>query len=123
MKMAKASKADIDAAIELCHFLDMIRGGCPAADAVEEFELKGYEDLVERGDACDDEFVLRAHERGGLFRIVWGMQVLLDPANEMVDPDLPHLAHHPKRVALEAEVERLRAAATRLSGAAAAVSP
>lgn len=107
LKMAKASQADIDRAIELCHFLEMIRDGIPAADAVEEFELKGYEDLVQRGDACDDDFVLRAHERGGLFRVVWGMQVLLDPANEVVDPNLPHLELHPKHVQAARELESL----------------
>lgn len=96
MKMAKASQADIDAAIELYQFLQCMQQGRPAADAVDEFGYKGYDDLIDRGDACDDEFVLRAHERGGLVRVVWGMQTLLDPKNEVVEPDLPHLALHPK---------------------------
>jgi hypothetical protein len=95
MKMAKASQRDIDAAIELYQFLQAMADGRAAYEAVDEFGYEGYDDLVER-QANDTEFLLRAHERGGLFRVVWGLQVLLDPANEIVDPNLPHLELHPK---------------------------
>lgn len=95
VKMAKASQSDIAAAIELYQFLEAMRDGRPAADAVEEFDYEGYGDLIERG-ADDAEYLLRAHERGGLFRVAWGLQVLLDPANEVVDPNQPHLELHPK---------------------------
>ena len=106
VKMAKASQKDIDGAIELYQFLEAMRDGRPAADAVEEFDYEGYGDLVER-KADDAEFVLRAHERGGLFRVAWGMQVLLDPENEFVDPNLPHLELHPKHEQAARELEAL----------------
>jgi hypothetical protein len=114
MKMAKASQADIDAAIELYQFLQAIGDGRPAADVVEEFDYKGYGDLLER-QAPDVEFLVRAHERGGLFRVVWGLQVLLDPANEVVDPNLPHLEVHPKhtQAAQERDAAREELAAMR----------
>jgi hypothetical protein len=95
MKMAKASQRDLDGAIELYQFLQAMADGRPASDAVDEFGYEGYGDLIDR-QANDAEFLLRAYERGGLFRVVWGMQVLLDPANEVVDPNLPHLELHPK---------------------------
>lgn len=34
--------------------------------------------------------------RTSLSRVVHGMQLLLDPANRVVDPDLPHLELHPR---------------------------
>lgn len=97
MKMGKASQGDIDAAIELYQFLQAMSNGRSAEDVVDEFGYGGYQDLLER-QASDIEFALRAHERGGLFRVVWGMQVLLDPRNEIVDPILGHLELHPKHV-------------------------
>lgn len=106
MKMAKASQADIDAAIELYQFLQAIGDGRPAADAVDEFGYTGYGDLLER-QAPDVEFLVRAHERGGLFRVIWGMHTLLDPANEVVDPNLPHLELHPKHTQAARELEAL----------------
>lgn len=109
MKMAKASQADIDAAIELYQFLQAASNGRGADEVVDEFGYKGYDDLLE-SKSTDVEFVLRAHERGGLFRIVWGMQVLLDPANEVVDPNLPHLELHPKHEQAQREIEELNKA-------------
>lgn len=106
MKMAKASQRDLDGAIELYQFLQAMADGRPASDAVDEFGYEGYGDLVDR-QANDAEFLLRAHERGGLFRVVWGMQVLLDPANEVVDPNLPHLELHPKHKQAVRELEAL----------------
>jgi hypothetical protein len=106
LKMAKASQSDIDAAIELYQFLQATSNGRGADEVIDEFGYKGYDDLLER-EATDVEFVLRAHERGGLFRVVWGMQVLLDPANEVVDPNLPHLELHPKHVQAARELESL----------------
>ena len=108
VKMAKASQKDIDGAIELYQFLEAMRAGRPAADAVEEFDYEGYGDLIERR-ADDAEYLLRAHERGGLFRVAWGLQVLLDPANEVVDPNLPHLELHPKHEQAAKERDEARA--------------
>lgn len=106
VKMAKASQKDIDGAIELYQFLRAMSSGRSCPEVVDEFGYKGYEDLLER-EASDVEFALRAHERGDLFRVVWGLQVLLDPRNEVVDPNLPHLELHPKHEQAAKELEAL----------------
>lgn len=108
MKMAKASQQDLDAAMDLRAFLLSMSEGRSPAIAVADCGRDGYDDLVRR-DAPAVDYLLRAAERGNLLRVVWGLQTLLDPANEMVDPDLPHLEHHPKRLAAEEELQRLRA--------------
>lgn len=102
MKMAKASQQDLDAAMELYQFLHAMADGRRAAIVVADFCYDGYDDLV-RNDAPDVDYLLRAEERGSLFRVAFGMKVLLDPANEMVDPVLEHLEHHPRRLQ-EAEI-------------------
>lgn len=106
MKMAKASQADIDAAIQLHQFLRAMSQGRSAPEVVDEFGYTGYDDLLER-QAADVEFALRAYENGDLFRVVWGMQTLLDPRNEVVDPNLPHLELHPKHEQAARELEAL----------------
>lgn len=106
MKMAKASQADIDTAIQLHQFLRAMSQGRSAPEVVDEFGYKGYDDLLER-QAADVEFALRAYENGDLFRVVWGMQTLLDPGNEVVDPNLPHLELHPKHKQAVRELEAL----------------
>lgn len=106
MKMAKASQADIDAAIQLHQFLRAMSQGRSAPEVVDEFGYTGYGDLLER-QAPDVEFALRAYENGDLFRVVWGMQTLLDPRNEVVDPNLPHLELHPKHEQAARELEAL----------------
>lgn len=94
LKMAKASQADIDAVLELCQMLNAIEDCRPASDAVDEFEYKGYE-----GCETDLDYLVRASRKGGLFRVAFGLQTLLDPRNEVVDPNLDHLELHPKILA------------------------
>lgn len=97
VKMAKASQADIDSVIELYQMLNAIEDCRPASDAVDEFEYKGYE-----GCETDLDYLVRASRKGGLFRVAFGMQVLVDARNEIVDPNVNHLELHPKiRAAME----------------------
>lgn len=97
--MAKASKEDLDAAVEIHHFLDAIGRGCnDLREVCEDFELKGYEDCHSLED-----YLTTAWQKGGLFRVVWGMRVLLDPRNQIVDPDLDYLALHPRFAAATAD--------------------
>lgn len=114
MKMAKASQADIDAAIQLHQFLRAMSQGRSAPEVVDEFGYTGYGDLLDR-QAADVEFALRAYENGDLFRVVWGMQTLLDPRNEVVDPSLPHLELHPKHDQAARELDAARAENERLA--------
>ena len=68
-------------------------------EAVER--LEGDEDS-EPFDRDDDEqcgralrHLLDTVNRGSLFRVAWGMSVMLDPRNRCVDPDADVIEHHP----------------------------
>jgi hypothetical protein len=105
MNMAKASKADMDMAIELCNALDAL-GNRLIPCMPEAVEQLRDGDEMERFDSDDDEqcgralrHLLEIADRGSLMRVIWGMGVLLDPANRVVDPDADTLQHHPATVA------------------------
>ena len=53
--------------------------------------------------------LLEIADRGSLFRVTFGMAVLLDPKNRCVDPDADYLEHHPEGKANEADAARWRA--------------
>lgn len=104
MKMAKASEADINMAIELANALDVLgQRFCPCMpEAIEQ--LQG-DDESEQFDRDDDKqcgramrHLLQLTDRASLFRVVFGMAVLLDPENKIVDPDADTLEHHPDTV-------------------------
>lgn len=100
VKMAKASRADLDAAFALHR-------------AFEYLLSYGYEPAESEDDEREQRFDIDDHEscrrvldrllaiarRGSLMRVVMGLDVLLDPRNEIVDPDLDYLAPHPKALA------------------------
>ncbi len=98
MKMAKASEADLDMAMKLCSALDSLeRRYMPSDDS---------EDEIVWFDNCDADDCINAMnilldilENGSLMRVVWGLAVLLDPANKIVDPDSDVLEVHPSLVA------------------------
>lgn len=95
MKMAKASEADIEMALELSTMLEGFeRGNFPVDEDAEDYE-PFYDDNPEHCRRAMDLIIdkLRA---GSLFRVVFGMSVLLDPKNEAVDHSLDYLEHHPK---------------------------
>ena len=104
MKIAKASEADLDMAMELCGAIDAMTGHWPALPT----GLCSQEDDAndDRFD-CDDDrqcgtvlrHLLAIAERASLMRVVFGMTVLLDPRNKIVNPDADCLEHHPETVA------------------------
>jgi hypothetical protein len=102
MKMARASEADMEAAFKVAQILDQLdKRYMPSYDDSEELEF------FDRNDAEQCQKVigllLDATARTSLFRVVWGMDVVLDPANELLDPDADTIEKHPKIVsALEA---------------------
>lgn len=106
MKMAKASEADLTMAMELANFLDAIeRGNMPDTlsdddDCAEWIDTKGcpqYDRLIEGLQDLLDQ--------GSISRVIWGMAVVCDQANECIDPDADTIEHHPKRQQLEKQVE------------------
>ena len=102
MKMAKASDADMDMALELTAAIEALaQRWAPTMPAAAQ-RLRGDDDDAERFDQHDDEqcgralrHLLEIANRGSLGRVVWGMSVLLDPRNQMVDPAADTLEHHP----------------------------
>lgn len=105
MKMAKASEADLNMAMDLCGALDVL-GQRFVPCMPEAIELLDADSEREPFD-CDDDaqcgralrHLLEIAERGSLSRVIWGMAVLLDPANRIVDPNADTLEHHPDVVA------------------------
>ena len=92
LQMAKASNEDIEAAIELCSSIDEMRDGVmPGADGETPFDA---DDLGDCQRALKHLF--KQCEAGSLFRVVWGMSTLLNPANKIVDPDANVLKLHPR---------------------------
>lgn len=114
MKMAKASKADLDMAADLAGAFDALSNRwCPSMPTAVE-QLEGDDDS-EHFDCNDDEQCGRAlrHlldivDRGSLFRVVMGLAVVLDPSNKCVDPDANTIEHHPDRARLVEALERLQ---------------
>lgn len=100
MKMAKASKQDIDAAIELVSVLgDVDKGYYPSTPDAEDPDEPTF------FDADDSEHLRAFYDRvkgcldsapGGMFRVIWGFSMIMN--NDMVDPDLDYLAFHPRIV-------------------------
>ena len=100
MKMARASEADLEMAMELCGALDALTGWCPS------FPTAGNGSADERDsepfDRDDPEHCVRAlgyvldlADRASLMRVVWGCAVMLDPRNRCVDPNSDTIELHP----------------------------
>ena len=101
MKMAKASDADMEMAIELTNALEKLSSQWGAL-MPEKIEVISGNEESERFDIDDHEQCKRALEylillarSASLFRVVFGMTVLLDPRNKIVDPDVDILERHP----------------------------
>jgi hypothetical protein len=115
MKMAKADDRDLRAANAVAGILEDIgKGYYPRRIAetpagIEPVEWGNDNDDPTFFDSDDAEHCKAVVERlllcensGSLFRVTFGMQVLLDPANQIVDPDADTLEVHPRfKVAME----------------------
>lgn len=103
MKMAKASKADLEMAMELCGAIDALTGNWPT---LPTGLCKPDDDEPDEAFDCDDDrqcgtvlrHLLAIAERASLMRVVWGAAVMLDPRNQCVDPDADTIEHHPDTI-------------------------
>lgn len=97
MKMAMASERDLEMANDLAGMLDSFAKGyfpLPKGsedDEAKEFDLDDPYDCIKAMDMLLEKFC-----EASLFRVTFGMMVMLDPRNEMVDPALSYLEHHPE---------------------------
>lgn len=104
MKMAKASEADLDMAMELISVLDDIESGyfpgrfgdqeSESSERIDTYDRQQYDRLIDN--------LRRLLKRGSVGRVIMGMAVVCDPSNECIDPDAPTIEHHPKRQQMEA---------------------
>lgn len=108
MKMAKASSADMEMAMKLCSALEAMDsrffpGGAEGDNDPEDFDC---DDDMHCGQAL--RHVLDILQGGSIGRVIWGMYVLLDPENKVVDPDADTLEDHPETLAAMKDAERYR---------------
>ena len=102
MKMAKASEADLKLAMNLCSALDALTGrwGATMPEAIQQPEGNSDTEYFDPDDSeqCKRVVAYLSELAGSasLMRVVWGMVVLLDPNNEIVNPDADTLEIHPK---------------------------
>lgn len=95
MKMARASDADMEAALDVSRLIEELeKGYMPSTDDDENIEWfdRDNEEQCQRALGM----ILDAAAKGSLFRVTFGMTVVLDPRNELLDPDADTLEKHPK---------------------------
>lgn len=103
MKMAKASQADLDMAMDVCGALDAISSHwptMPGSEGDEYFDADNPEHCV-RAIA----HLIETMKRGSLSRVVWGCAVMLDPRNGLVDPNADTIERNPGPAADSAILE------------------
>jgi hypothetical protein len=103
--MAKASESDLNAALEMCRALDALEDGS-LPDEMTEGEDVVFYDAKEHAEKVV-EHLISIQKRASLFRVCFGMTVVLDPKNEMVDPSLDHIEFHPKIVRITEQRDEL----------------
>ena len=107
MKMAKASDADMEMALKLCSALEAVERrffpkGSEGEHDPEDFDI---DDDAQCGRVLRHlDGILRG---GSIGRVIWGMAVLLDPENKLVDPEARTLEPHPEAVAAEQDSKAL----------------
>lgn len=103
MQMAKATERDLKASLDLAGVLEDIEEGHYPRNPAKAVSENGEEPTF--FDQDDPKHLRALFDRlkfcldaspGGLFRVAFGMSTVLDPSNEIVDPNVDHLALHPR---------------------------
>lgn len=112
MKMARASEDDLKAALDVSRILEeeLAKGYMPSdPDAEDDGDgIKWFD--RDDPDQCKVALnkLLDAADKGSLFRVTFGMTVLLDARNKLTDPAADTLEAHPEIVASKDDAERYR---------------
>lgn len=114
MKMAKASVADLEMAMELVNALESLSSRWGAS--MPEKIAKPQSDEEDEGFSLDDDencrrvcdYLIQLTRSASLSRVVMGMVVILDPANALVDPEASTLETHPDTQVAMKDAARLR---------------
>lgn len=96
MKMAKASQNDLEIGLAITSVIESCDRGVMPADLCDDSD--DYEDF----DRCDPDqcfevlnHILDIAGKGSLARVTWGMFIICDETNKILDPNVDHLALHP----------------------------
>lgn len=99
MKIAKASQNDLEIGLAITSAIEACERGVMPADLCDDEDADDYEDF----DRCDPNkcfevlnHILDIAGKGSLARVTWGMFILLDQENKLLDPNVDHLALHPE---------------------------
>jgi len=85
----------MEAALAMCRALESLEGGYLPDEMTEgQDEPVWYNES--KHAAAVVEFMIGVQKRASLFRVCFGMTVLLDSQNEIVDQELSHLELHPR---------------------------
>lgn len=95
MKMAKANENDLKAALEMCRALEALEGGY-LPDEMTDDDDDGVAYYADEHAEKVVEHLIAISKRASLFRVYFGMSVLIDPANNIVDQKASHLELHPR---------------------------
>jgi len=95
VKMAKATEKDMEAALAMCRALESLESGYLPDEMTEGQEEPVWYDETKHA-AQVVEFLIGIQKRASLFRVCFGMTVLLDPENGIVDQGISHLELHPR---------------------------
>lgn len=101
MKMARASEQDLEVAQQTASFIESLQKEWVPEAMDSDNDVFDIEDP----EQCQQVLrkLLEINDRGSLFRVTFGMLVLLDPANKLIDPDADTLEPHPDVTRLQAE--------------------
>lgn len=111
MKMAKASEIDLQSALALTTILENLERGDMPDSGNESSECDEHFD-IEDGEKCKKALrsILGAIEHASLFRVTFGMAVVCDPRNKVLDPGSDILELHPEHLANSLNASRYTAA-------------
>jgi hypothetical protein len=112
IKMARASEQDLEVAQQTASFIESLQKEWVPEAMDSDNDVFDIED----SEQCQQVLrkLLEINDRGSIFRVTFGMLVLLDPANKLLDPDAETLEPHPEVAALltnaQAAAKKLRSA-------------
>lgn len=107
MKMARASETDLKVALDVSRIIEDLECGYLPPESEDADQDYFNEDNAEHCQRAI-KAILRAAERGSIFRVTFGMAVILDPRNEILNPNADTLDLHPRIAAALVDAERYR---------------
>ncbi len=118
MKIAKATTQDMEAAMAVTHILETLcKGYLP--DSLKHLDSSIFD--IDNHEHCREVLglLIEKANSASIFRVTFGMQVMLDPVNKMVDPELSYLDHHPERVRSDELLQAFNRAISKVEAATA----